>query len=64
MGSVTAKYQKAVRASMKQLSNALTRNDIEKIQIPLAIPTQIFETESQYRSGEKIINTAEEMGGI
>ena len=39
-----AKYEKGVTAAMKQLSNALTQNDIDKIQIWLAIPTQIIET--------------------
>ena len=38
-----AKYEKGVRAAMKQLSNALTQNDIDKIHVILPIPTRIIE---------------------
>ena len=38
-----AKYEKGVRTAMKQLSNALTQNDIDKIHVILPIPTRIIE---------------------
>ena len=38
-----AKFQKGVSAAIKQLSKALTQNDIAKIQVSLAIPNRIIE---------------------
>ena len=38
-----AKFQEGLAAAMKQLSRALTREDIVKIEISLAIPNQIIE---------------------
>ena len=39
-----AKFQKSGLAAMKQLSKALTQNDIEKIQVSLAVPSRIIES--------------------
>ena len=37
-------FQKSGLAAMKQLSKALTQNDIEKIQVSLAVPSRIIES--------------------
>ena len=51
-----AKYEKGVTAAIKQLSKALTQNDIDKIQISLAIPTQIIETvKASNKPGRKLL---------
>ena len=39
-----AKFQKSGLAAMKQLSKALTQNDIAKIEVSLAVPSRIIES--------------------
>ena len=38
-----AKFQKGVSDAIKQLSKALTQNDIAKIEVSLTVPTRIIE---------------------
>ena len=38
-----AKFHEGVVAAIKQLSKALTQNDIAKLQVSLAVPTRIIE---------------------